>query len=89
VAKLYECFDTDTHYLVCLTKLKKSSTMEYFISTFKDLAFRTKGMSDALFRECFISVLKDEIQAQFLMDLPQTWLEDTQPAKESQQIVSA
>jgi hypothetical protein len=61
VAKLYARFDTDTHYLGRLTKLKQSCTVEDFITTFEHLAFRTEGMSDAFFRECFISGLKDEI----------------------------
>jgi hypothetical protein len=35
VAELYECFDTDTNHLGHLTKLKQSSTVEYFIATFE------------------------------------------------------
>jgi hypothetical protein len=41
-------------------------------------------MSDAFFHECFISGLKEEIQSQFLMTHPPTWLEATQRAKEAQ-----
>jgi hypothetical protein len=84
VAKLYDRFDSDTHHLGRLTKLKQSGTMEDFIDMFEHLDFRTKGMSDDLFRECFISGLKYEICAHFLMVCPQTWLEATQPTKESQ-----
>jgi hypothetical protein len=58
--------------------------VEDFIVAFEHLAFRTEGMSDALFRECFISGLKDEICAHVLMAHPQTWLEATQRAKEAQ-----
>ena len=58
--------------------------MEYFIVAFEHLAFRTKGMSDAFFREFFISGLKDEICAHVLMARPQNWLEATQWAKEEQ-----
>jgi hypothetical protein len=61
VAELYEHFDIDTNHLVCFTKLKQLGTMEDFIASFECLAFRTEGMSDAFFRECFISSLKDEI----------------------------
>jgi hypothetical protein len=61
--------------------------VEDFISSFEHLAFRTEGMSDAFFRECFISGLKDEIRSQVLMAHPQTWLEATKRAKESQQVV--
>jgi hypothetical protein len=77
VAELYECFDTDTHHLGRLTKLKQSGTVEDFIFSFEHLDFCTEGMSDAFFRECFISGLKDEICAHVLMAHPQTWLEAT------------
>ena len=63
VADIYDCFDTDTHHLGHFTKLKHSSIVEYFISTFEHLAFKMEGMSNAFFRECFISGLKDEILA--------------------------
>jgi hypothetical protein len=89
VAELYDCFDFDTHHLGCLTKLKQSGTVEDFIVTFEHLAFKTEGMSDDFFRECFISGLKNEICAHILMARPQTWLEATQWAKEAQQIVSS
>jgi hypothetical protein len=49
VAELYECFDTDTHHLGHLTKLKQSGTVEDFITTFEHLDFRMEGMSDAFF----------------------------------------
>jgi hypothetical protein len=87
VAELYAHFDTDTHYLGHLTKLKQSGTVEDFITAFEHLAFRTEGMSDAFFHECFINGLKDEIRSQVLMTRPPTWLEATQRAKEAQQVV--
>jgi hypothetical protein len=46
-------------------------------------------MSDAFFPEWFISGLKDEISAHFLMARPQSWVEDTKQAKEAQQVVSS
>jgi hypothetical protein len=67
VAELYERFDTNTNHLRHLTKLKQSGTVEDFIATLDHLDFRTKGMSDAFSRECFISGLKDEIWAHVLM----------------------
>jgi hypothetical protein len=70
VAKIYECFETDTNHLGRLTKLKQSITMEYFIASFERLAFRTEGMSDAFFQECFVNGLKDEICAHVLMAWP-------------------
>jgi hypothetical protein len=89
VAELYECFDTDTNHLGHLTKSKQLVTMEDFIAAFERLAFRTEGMSDAFFRECFITVLKDEIRAHVLMDQPQSWVEAIKRDKEAQQVVSS
>jgi hypothetical protein len=70
VAELYDRFDSDTHHLGRLTKLKQSGTVEDFIATFEHLDFRTEGMSDAFFRECFISGLKDEIVPMFSWHTP-------------------
>jgi hypothetical protein len=89
VAELYERFDTDTNHLGRLTKLKQSGTVEDFIAAFERLAFRTEGMTDAFFRECFISGLKEEVRAHVLMARPTTWVEATKKAKEAQQIVSS
>jgi hypothetical protein len=49
VAELYECFETDTNHLGCLTKLKQSGIVEDFIASFEHLDFHTEGMSDAFF----------------------------------------
>jgi hypothetical protein len=89
VAEIYECFDIDTNHLGCLTKLKQSGTIEDFIVAFECLAFQTEGMTDAFFRECFISGLKEEIRAHVLMARPTTWVEATKKSKEAQQIVSS
>jgi hypothetical protein len=89
VAEIYEHFDTDTNHLGHLTKLKQSRTVEDFIASFECLDFWTEGMSDAFFRECFISGLKDEIRAHVLMAQPQSWVEDTKRDKEAQQVVSS
>jgi hypothetical protein len=89
VTELYEQFDTDTNHLGHLTKLKQSGTVEYFIATFEHLAFRTEGMTDAFFQECFISGIKEEIQAHVLMAQPVTRVEATKKSKEAQQIVSS
>jgi hypothetical protein len=89
VTKLYERFNTDTNHLGHLTKLKQSGTVEDFIVAFECLAFRTEGMTDAFFQECFISGLKEEIWAHVLMAQPMTWVEATKKSKEAQQIVSS
>jgi hypothetical protein len=60
-----------------------------FIVAFEHLAFPTEGMRDAFLWECFISGLKDEIWAQVIMALSQTWLEATKRAKEAQQVILA
>jgi hypothetical protein len=86
MTELYERFDTDTNHLGCLKKLKQSGTVEDFIVAFERLTFRTEGMTDAFFRECFISGLKEEIRAHVLMDRPTTWVEATKKSKESPQI---
>jgi hypothetical protein len=84
VIELYECFDMDTNHLGCLTKLKQSSTIEDFIASFKHLDFRTEGMTDAFFQECFNSGLKEEIRAHVLMARTSSWVEGTKIAKEAQ-----
>jgi hypothetical protein len=81
VVELYECFDTDTNHLGHLTKMKQLGIVEEFIAAFERLAFRTEGMSDAFFRECFISGLKDEIRAHVLMARPESWVEATKRDK--------
>jgi hypothetical protein len=51
VVELYDHFNTDTHYLGHLTKLKHSCTVEDFITTFENLSFQTQGMLDVFFRK--------------------------------------
>jgi hypothetical protein len=87
VAELYERFDTDTNHLGRLTKMKQLGIVEDFIATFERLAFRIEGMSNAFFRECFISGLKEEIRTHVLMAWPKSWVEATKRAKEEQQVV--
>jgi hypothetical protein len=83
VTKLYERFDTDTNHLGHLKKLKQSGTIEDFIASFECLTFQIEGMTDAFFRECFISGLKDEILAHVLMAQPVSWVEATKRDKEA------
>jgi hypothetical protein len=51
VAKLYDNFDSHTHHLGRLAKLKQYGTVEDFIVTFEHLAFIIEGMSDDFFKE--------------------------------------
>jgi hypothetical protein len=46
-------------------------------------------MTDAFFRECFISGLKEDIRAHVLRARPTTWVEATKKSKEAQKIVSS
>jgi hypothetical protein len=62
---------------------------EDFIASFERLEFRIEGMSDDFFLECFINGLKDEICAHVLMAQPQSWVEGTKRAKETQQVISS
>jgi hypothetical protein len=62
---------------------------EDFIVSFEHVDFRIEGMTDAFFREFFISGLKEEIQAHVLMARPVSWVEATKKDKEAQQIVSS
>jgi hypothetical protein len=80
---------SDTSHLGHLTNLKQSGIVEDFIASFECLSFRTEGMTDAFFRECFISGLKDEIWAHVLMARPSSWVEATKRDKEAQQVVSS
>ena len=69
--------------------MKQLGIVEDFIAAFERLGFRTEGMSDAFFGDCFISGLKDEIWAHVLMAQPENWVESTKRDKEEQQVVSA
>jgi hypothetical protein len=89
VTELYERFDMDTNHLGHLKKFKQSGIVEDFIAAFECMAFRTEGMTDAFFRECFISGLKEEIWAHVLMDRSLTWVEATKRDKEAEQVVSS
>jgi hypothetical protein len=72
-----------------ITKLKKSSRVEEFIYAFEQLAFHAKGMSNILFREIFITGMKEEIHAQFTMYYHTTWLESSQRAREAQKVMDS
>jgi hypothetical protein len=61
VAEIYELFETSTNHLGHLKKIKQLGIVEDVIATFEQLDFRTEGMSNAFFQDCFISSLKDEI----------------------------
>jgi hypothetical protein len=72
-----------------LTKLKQYGTVEEFIASFEQSSFRTEGMFDAFFQECFIRGLKDEICSHILMAWPQSLVEATKRDKEDQRVFSS
>jgi hypothetical protein len=49
--------------------------VEKFISTFEQLAIRTKGLSDEFYLECFLSGLNNAIRAHVCMHHTTTWLQ--------------
>ena len=60
---LIERFDHDSNFLGRLTKLRQTGTVDEYITAFETLAFRTMGLQDDFYMECFISGLKEAIQA--------------------------
>ena len=58
-----DCFDRESHFLGHLTKLRKTCIVRDYIATFEQLAIRTDGLGDEFYLECFISGLKEAIQA--------------------------
>ena len=61
--ELCSYFDRETHYLGRLTKLCQMGMVKEFITSFEQLAIRTKNLSDEFYTECFISGIKEAIQA--------------------------
>lgn len=59
-----------------------------FISSFKQLAIRTKDLTYAFYKECFINDLKEEIRAQVKMQHPATWLATSQKALEAETVIT-
>ena len=58
-----------------LTKLQRTSTVKYYISTFETLAIKTDSLGDDFYLECFISGLKEAIEAHVRMHHSTTWLD--------------
>lgn len=66
--------DNESNFLGCLTKLQQTRIVQEYIKAFEALAFHTRGLAHEFYLECFISGLKDAIQAQVWMHHPVTWL---------------
>lgn len=63
--------------------------MDEYIIAFEALAFRTRGLSDVFYTECFISGLKEAIKAQVLLHHPPTWTEDCKMAHNVERALAA
>eukprot|EP00253_Pinus_taeda_P026079 PITA_26079 len=86
---LRDLFEQEDSYLGCLTKLRQTGTVEEYITAFEGLAFRTKGLTDEFYMECFISGLKEAIKAQVLLHHPATWTEACQVARKVERALAA
>eukprot|EP00253_Pinus_taeda_P016470 PITA_16470 len=67
---LTDRFDQDSTFLGHLTKLRQTGTMDEYITAFEALAFRTRGLSDVFYMECFISGLKEAIKSHIQLHHP-------------------
>jgi len=72
---LCDRFECESKFLGRLTKLRQTGIVHDYITAFEALAFRTGGLANEFYLECFISGLKDAIQAHLWMHHPPTWLE--------------
>lgn len=69
------CFDREPDILGCLANLKKMVIIWDYIVSIEQFIIMTKGLGDSFCLECFISGLKEVIQANVQMHHPGTWLE--------------
>ena len=82
-------FEQEDSFLGRLTKLRQTGTVDEYITAFEALAFRTWGLSDAFYTECFISGLKEAIKAQVLLHHPPTWTEACKVARNMERVLAA
>jgi hypothetical protein len=61
----------------------------YFIAASEKLAIHAEGLFDLFFKEIFNSALKEEIQAQVIMQCPTTWLEASERDKEVEMVINS
>lgn len=60
---LMDHFDQESDFLGHLTKLRRIGTINEYIVAFEALAFCTGGLHDEFYVECFVSGLKEAIEA--------------------------
>jgi len=81
-------FDQESSFLGRLTKLQQTGTMDEYVTAFEALAFRTRDLSDAFYTKCFISGLKEAIQANVQLDHPPTWSEACKVARNVERVLA-
>lgn len=72
-----------------LTELRQTGTVDEYITAFEALAFRTWGLSDVFYTECFISGLKEAIKSKVLLHHPPTWTEACKVARDVERALAA
>lgn len=85
VKAVYVCFETDTHYLGRLTKLRQIDTVEDL--AIEQLAIR--GHDRYLLKRMLYKWSEGGDSKQVLMSHPTTWLEASKRAREAQVVVNA
>eukprot|EP00253_Pinus_taeda_P026095 PITA_26095 len=86
---LSDRFEHESNFLGRLKKLRQTSTVQDYITAFEALTFRTRGLADEFYVECFISGIKDAIQAHVRMHHPATWLAVYTMAREVERSLAA
>ena len=86
---LRDRFEQEDSFLGRLTKLRQTGTVDEYIIAFEALAFRTWGLTDVFYTECFISSLKEAIKAQVLLHHPSTWTEACKVAHNVERALAA
>lgn len=86
---LMDRFDHDSTFLGHLTKLQQIGIVDQYITAFEALAFHTGGLQDEFYTECFISGLKEAIQAHVQLHHPPSWMEACRIAREVERALVA
>ena len=86
---LTDRFDQESSFLDRLTKLRQMGTVDEYVTAFEALAFRTRGLSDVFYTECFISGLKEAIKAHAQLHHPPTWIEACKVARKVERALAA
>jgi len=74
---------------VIITKLWQTRIVNKYITAFEALAFRTRGLHDQFYLECFVSGLKEAIQAHVWLQHPTSWLDACNIAREVEHALAA